>query len=1059
MHQHKLRSVLASLTLCAGTTFTLAQDQNQPRQPFEAAELGVEPVSGAVELTAASAWVWKAGDTQRVALEREVSVVLAGTRVTADRAVLWILRDDESPRRVRVFGVFENMRALGTIRVQGDAVPVRAVVDLTDALTLRVDARFVGAPDEDAPKQLRAFIADAQTIQQDKLFGGDDAEEPQLIWAPRRYDPDADQLAQDAQRVLDTDPATDPRTPPKLAIGDNRPGERDAPLPEPTAERDPAADPSDLTQQQQTQTPLDDPRERVFAAQGIFSLSVGGTVVVQGERAGRPGTVTIDGGITLQYQDPVARQTMDLKADRGVIYLREGAQTGANPSTLSATQIEGIYLEGGVFAGRDDWSVRSPRVYIDLERDKMLMLDAVFWTIDERRAMPLYFRADEVRQTALGQFNAQNATIASSSFFTPDLNVGVSDLDVTITNAAGSGVDAIESAPGQDAVRKIYVEGRNVTMRLGSVPFFWIPKISSDGEPIPLRDVRIGDSNRAGFGLRTRWDAYSLFGFTPVEGVDVDLLFDYYTERGVALGVKSDWDTPNHRGGLYAYLLPSDDGTDILNAGTEITRNDEVRGIFRIEDIWSLQDPWKLIVKGNYISDEAFIPAFDDQLARRTPDFDSRVRLERTGEWTQFAAELSGSPNDFFAAEHRLLNPGFAVDKIPEATMTTLPREIIPDLLPFALTHESETRVGAMRLRFSEVTAAEYGFTTAPRSIRAFGTLPGVSLSAVQRAAGLDEGAVVRIDTRHELRAVFNAGPIKVTPFVTGRVTAYDTTFPTINPAQNDQTRLWGGAGVTLSTSMSRINNSVSSELLDIHRIRHIIEPSLTLWGADSNFAPTDTPIFDEDVEGLVRGTQVIATIDQTWQTKRGGVGQWRDADLLKVRTEIGWVDDRAGRSPVPDVSYFRPELSNPGNFISTKGVLTPTDALGFAGEIVYDRDTDKTVRSSAGVLFNQGTALSGSIEYRDLDIVGATFLSGGTRITLSEKYSVNSNLNYNFDAGDFQSVNAGIQRAFQSGTLGVTVRYDNLRGETSLGVFFRLLGTSGRAAFGAGGDFLRPEN
>ena len=187
-------------------------------------------------------------------------------------------------------------------------------------------------------------------------------------------------------------------------------------------------------------------------------------------------------------------------------------------------------------------------------------------------------------------------------------------------------------------------------------------------------------------------------------------------------------------------------------------------------------------------------------------------------------------------------------------------------------------------------------------------------------------------------------------------------------------------------------------------------------------------------------------------------MGRWRDADLLRIRTEIGWADRRAGTSPIPDTFFTRPELSNPGDYVSAEGVFTPTDALGFAGEIVYDRGTDATARSSAGVLLNQGRSLSGSVEFREINALDARFLSARSNLTVSEKYTLNSSMNFNFDEGDFQTFNAGIRRRFQTGTLGVTVSFNNIRGDTSIGVTYRLRGTSGGAGFGRGGDFLAPD-
>jgi len=1068
----RTRAALAALALCAGSCVPImpALGAVQPASPFDSIELGVAPAEGVLTLEAAAAWAWKRGTTHRVVLDREVRVRLGSSSIVATRADLWIRPLEGAPDRYQVFGVFADMRQIGgAAQVEGELVPVRGVIDLAAPIRLETDARFTEPP---TTERMTDFLRRTERIFNERLMGAGDrragagAERDQpLRWPARPYDPAPDRGARETARALPEDyekPA--PRIEPA-------PIARDEPEAAPAREDDDraAAAPGDGPPAALPAAPPTVPeREPIFTPSGIFSLAIDGGVVVRGARDGEPATITIDGGLTLQYQDPARRQTMDLRARRAVIFLREGAAPGATPSTLGASEVGGIYLEGGVFAANPEWSVRTPTMYIDLERDRMLMLDAVFWTIDQERDMPIYLRAQEVRRTSIDEFRADKTTVAASAFHRPDLNVGVRRIKVTVDPGSRSGGPAGAAGDGgfgggpgdprtggNDAMRRVLIEGRNVTLRYGSIPFLWFPIVRSDGQPIPLRAVRVGDSDRSGFAVRTEWDLFSLLGIDPRPGVDADLLLDYYAERGPALGVAAGWDTDTHRGSLFGYLLPEDNGTDVLVSGREISREGETRGMISVEDIWRLQDPWTLAVKGNYISDEAFIPAFEEQRGREALDFDSRVRLERTDDRTQFSLELSGSPHDFLSAEHRLVAPGFAVDKIPEASLTTMPVQILEGVVPFDLTHQSETNIGAMRLRLSEVTAADYGFDTVSLAMRAFGTAPGVSLASVQRAAGLDEGAVARFDTRHEFRAEFDAGPIKITPAAVGRLTAYDSDFPAFTPAQGDETRLWGAASVTFSTELSKVDNDASSELLDIHRIRHVIEPSLTLWAADSNYAPTDTPIYDDDIEGLTRGTKIIAAIDQTWQTKRGSVGRWRDADLLRIRTEMAWADRRAGTSVIPETLYARPELSNPGDYAAIEAIFTPTDALGFAGEYIYDHDADTMARTSAGVLVNQGGSLSGSVEYRDINAFNAKFLASSARLRVSEKYSASTSVSYNFDENDFQNLNAGLERRFQSGTLGITVSFNNIRDDTSLGIYFRLNGTTGSTGFGRGGDFL----
>jgi hypothetical protein len=255
--------------------------------------------------------------------------------------------------------------------------------------------------------------------------------------------------------------------------------------------------------------------------------------------------------------------------------------------------------------------------------------------------------------------------------------------------------------------------------------------------------------------------------------------------------------------------------------------------------------------------------------------------------------------------------------------------------------------------------------------------------------------------------------------------------------------RYWGSGGITVSTTISKVDDGIESRLLDLHRIRHIIEPSLTVWGSDSNFERGDLPIYDDDVEGLIEGTSVRAVIDQTWQTKRGGVGRWRDVNLIKLRTEYVNTSGDPSNSPIPEYYSSRPELSNPGEYMSASMIIQPTEALAIAGEWVYDLDLDQTAKSSIGLILENRPGFTTSIEYRTVEPLDATFATIGASYRLSDKYAMSSNANYNFRLEDFQTFNTSLLRSFQVGTLGATIRYDNIRGETSIGFVFRPLGSN----------------
>ncbi len=973
-------------------------ESGSPRRQPDAAErtfdqinFPIEALAGQIKLKAQGGWVWREGQTHRIVLDRDVDVVLGDHRFLAASANLWLRKlasdPDRQADRYQVYAIFTDLRSAdGTITMKAQQLPVRGVIEIDEPMTMTLDARFDQRPD---PKsRVGAFLAKTNAIYAQRVLGESaPASEPQAVrpWTPDWVPPQ-------------------PETPDggKGAHGASSPPQR-API---------------------------------FHPEGVFSVSIGGRIVIDGASSGQGSIITADGGVMIQYQDHANQRRIDFKAQRVVIYTA-GNEPITGVSALGTNQIEGIYLEGGVFAGDDQWSIRSPRMYLDVKNNKALMLDAVFWTTDQKTAMPLYVRAQSIRQTAQREFAAKKAKISNTAFFEPDLTIGVSDITVRLDEPRDRRAD-------DDARPAVTVEGKNVTLNAGTIPVLWLPGFKGDPSAFPLKQFAVEDTNRSGTAIKTRWNALSLLNIVGPPGVTVDLNLDYYADRGFGIGVVSDWMTREHRGGLFSYLLLDDNGTDIPASGRRIERDGETRGIVALTDIWEFANAWTMVTELSYISDAAFVSSLFDQRGRTTEDFRNRLQLERLSDDTYFALELSATANDFIVPEHLLQSPGYQVNKLPEARFVSLGKDLLPDFEPGLLTYSFEARAGMLRLAFSEVAASAYGFGTNALADDAFGTTATDSLGDVFRAMGLDESAVARVDMRHELTARFDLGPIRVVPFVVGRATAYDSSFDAFSPEQNDEIRFWGSSGVTLSTTISKIDNNAQSRFFDIHRLRHVIEPSVTLWGSDSNFDANDVPIFDDDVEGLLTGTSLRAVIDQTWQTKRGGIGRWRDVDVLKLRTEYVATSNRAGKSVIPEYFSSRPELSNPGDYFGASTIWKPTEVLAFAGEIIYDLDLDQTARASVGAIIEHRPGFMTSVEYREIQALDATFASLRARYRLSDKYALNTGLNYNFDLNDFQTFNARVLRRFQIGTLGVVIRYNNIRGETSFGFVFRPSGSRG---------------
>jgi len=780
--------------------------------------------------------------------------------------------------------------------------------------------------------------------------------------------------------------------------------------------------------------------EPIFAREGVLAVSPGNVTLVPGEDEN---AVMMTGGVALQYVPTQTGRPLQLSARRGVIFTDPGPLKSL--ANFDQSRVRGIYLEGEVTATDGEYTVRAPEVFYDLRLGKAVMLDAVFWTYDDQRQLPLYARAKTIRQTAAGTFTGEKAELTNSGFLDPELSLAASTVTITRREVAVPR-ESLLSPTGTATRTSTWVEAEGITPRLMGVPFFYWPRYSGDPSQRVLKDVRFEFRSGSGGAILTTLNAYNLLGLKQPRSIAADLLLDYYMERGPGAGARASWNDDRRQGSFFVYGLPSDSGTDVLKPGTEIERDGEFRGIVLAENRWKLDEDWTLITELAYISDETFVDAFFEPLGETRREFTNRLEARRLKDNTALSVQVEGSFNDFLANEYLLQSQGYSVTKLPEATYVRHADNVLPQR-PGLLTWFSEYRVGRLELSFDEVSAAEHGFTNAFLADRALGIAPGQSLDEILRAAGYREEAIWRGDTRQELALQTNVGPVQLNPFVVGRATYYDNSFEAFSPDEDDQTRLWGAAGLRVSTTVQRVYDDVDSRLLDIHRLRHIVEPNATFWVAETNVDRADLPVYDQNVEGIVEGGMMRAGVTQVFQTQRGGPGEWHSVDLLTISTDYMYSSgDTDPRGPIGRFFDDRPELSNPGEFILVDAVFRVTDALSITGSETYDAEDGRQAAAAIGATIRQPPGYWAAVDLRYLDAQDATYVNTGFGYDLTDKYTVAVWANYDTDRSEFQSVAAEIRRRFQSMIVGVGVSTNEITGETGFGFVIRPYGAGGEA-------------
>lgn len=966
---------------------------------------------GVVEFSAQRATVWTQPGTgafpvQRLLLSGDVRVQIGLFEFSAARAVVWLQRLDEPAEPLDenappadVFQVFAYLDRAGTptadpaIGLSGDRLAVQGIIALERPVSLLADLRIDGEPRPDpfvreGERKLATYLRRLLTGEGEI---GDAAEAPGTS-RPRR--------------------PTGPIEP-----GLSRPGE---PVDESVF--------VDRVRDMEDRFPVIERPAPIFARTGVFSFSAGEVSAVAGDDEQ---SVILTGGVVGQYWDRAADRTLQLSAERAVVFLEPGPVEG---TSFSAERVRGVYLEGDVVAdGETDaghYVVRAPKIYYDVQNDRALMIDAVFWTYDQRRGMPLYVRAKSIRQEAADRYKASDAVLSNTAFAEPHVSIGATS--VTLTR--------VRRRDAEGSTRNI-VDARNITLRAGPVPFFYWPIFRGDPTRIPLRGLSYVDSTTMGAGFRSAWDAFSLLGIEAPEALRANLLVEYYSKRGWAGGLDAEWLDEDFEGSLFAYGVPDDEGTDRLAGGGRISRDGEFRGMLLAEHRADLDEHWQVFAELTSISDENFVDVYFDQMARHRREFTSGLTLQRTDAASVLRATARARLNDFIANEYLLQSPGFSVDRLPEITYVRLADDLFGGDEPGLVTYFSEYRLGRIAMNFSEPTASELGFNR-PRALEALGLDLDQSIADRLEGAGLDDSPVLRFDTRHEISMPLSYGPLNVTPFAVGRATVYDEDFEEYSSGADEPYRLFGAVGTTFATEIQKIDNNVESRLFDLHRIRHIVAPSLTVWYADSTIEGGDLPPFDPEVEGIADGATTRFAIDQTWQTQRGGPGRWRSVDVFKLSAAAVWSSDEMDEeSPIGRFLDYRPELSNPGDYLSLGGTWLVTEIFAVTGETVYDFDLHQAARSSAGVLLQHTPDFQTFAEVRYLNAEDSTILLFGADVRLTEKYNVNGYGTYDSDVDDFQTFSGELRRRFPNLVLGLGVSYNNITDESGFGLSLQPVG------------------
>ncbi len=392
-----------------------------------------------------------------------------------------------------------------------------------------------------------------------------------------------------------------------------------------------------------------------------------------------------------------------------MIFLAGNYATRLAPHRSNAGDIHGIYLEDNVVATSGEYTVRAPRMYYDLTLNKAVVLDAVMYAWSVRQQIPMYVRAEKLRQESLDSWSGSNALLTNSDFAVPVFAIGARQLTIHQEADPTMPHGVVETFTARDT-----------TFDVGGTPIVgWPFPLSGDSRVAPLRSASVGYSNHEGGVVRTNWDLFALAGEKKPDGVDLTGDLDFRGKDGPALGMDLAYDRPTLFGQLDWYTLPHDTGFADIGGRNTVDFDGEDRGyeVWRHRQI--LPDHWEVSIEASYVSDPLFLEQYFASEAVGSKQYETSIYVKKQEDDSQFTFLVRRDLNDFQAQTAQLQTPGYSVDRLPELGYHRIGTSFWDD----RLTWFEQTTAGVVRIRAGTDYPAQRGFNAAQSELL-FGMTP-----------------------------------------------------------------------------------------------------------------------------------------------------------------------------------------------------------------------------------------------------------------------------------------------------------------------------------------------
>jgi len=286
----------------------------------------------------------------------------------------------------------------------------------------------------------------------------------------------------------------------------------------------------------------------------------------------------ITGGVNVLIDgldDPIG--LVDLSADRAVIWTQSANENFESEQVQTEDTPYTVYLEGNIIIRQADRVIHATHAIYDAREERALMQNAELRAFIPQLGSDLRLRADNLRQLSRGRYHALDAWTTTSPFGQPGYRLQSREIfvepryDINL-QWLGAGSTVVDPATGMEMVETNWVRSYGNTVRVGEVPILYSPYLAGPAEDIniPLKQASIGRDSIFGVKVKTVWDPFDLFGIEEPPGLSLNLLADYYSDRGPGGGLSGNYfgddlfGVDDHFRGTGIGYYVHDDGLDSL---------------------------------------------------------------------------------------------------------------------------------------------------------------------------------------------------------------------------------------------------------------------------------------------------------------------------------------------------------------------------------------------------------------------------------------------------------------------------------------------------------------